>query len=108
MPHILKYREDDNRWALWSTISDGLITDWLTHEEMKKELKLRDWGIGRILRELGDRFGVLERFKDGKWGCYVPNDIGISATGDTPEDVLLELLFRLGNLSVEDYRKLMD
>ncbi len=36
MGRLLKHREKDNKWRLWTTISDGWLTDWLTEEEMKE------------------------------------------------------------------------
>jgi hypothetical protein len=31
----LKHRAKDNKWRVWTTVSDGWITDWLTEDEAK-------------------------------------------------------------------------
>ena len=38
MSWLLKYRKKDNKWRIWTTISDGWITDWLTENEVKQAL----------------------------------------------------------------------
>lgn len=38
MGRLLKFRNKDTKWRLWTTISDGWLTDWLTEEEMKAVL----------------------------------------------------------------------
>lgn len=38
MGRMLQYREKDKKWRLWTTISDGWLTEWLTEQEMKEEL----------------------------------------------------------------------
>src|SRR5438128_792596 len=38
MGRLLKHRKKDNKWRLWTTISDGWLTDWLTEDEMKQYL----------------------------------------------------------------------
>src|SRR5437870_5050820 len=38
MGRLLKHRSKDEKWRLWSTISDGWLTDWLTEAEMKQYL----------------------------------------------------------------------
>lgn len=38
MSHLLKHREKDNKWRMWSTISDQWITDWLTEDEVRRAL----------------------------------------------------------------------
>ncbi len=48
--------------------------------------------VAELIELLGEKFGVLERFKDGGFGAYIPNDIGVSATGKKVADVLAELL----------------
>lgn len=51
--------------------------------------------VAELLELLGDKFGVLERFKQGGYGAYIPNDIGTSATGEKVADVLAELLMKV-------------
>ena len=51
--------------------------------------------VAELIELLGDKFGVLERFPySGKFGAYIPNDIGTSATGVKVADVLAELLLQ--------------
>lgn len=54
-----------------------------------------DWALvptaSEIIAALGDNFGVLERFKDGSFGAYIPCDCGTNGMGPTPEDALAEL-----------------
>jgi hypothetical protein len=38
MGHMLKHRAKDDKWRLYTTISEGWLTDWLTADEMKREL----------------------------------------------------------------------
>lgn len=38
MSHVLKHRVKDDKWRLWTTISDGWLTEWLTADDMKHEL----------------------------------------------------------------------
>ncbi len=33
---LLKHRDKDNKWRLWTTISDGWLTGWLNEKEVKK------------------------------------------------------------------------
>src|SRR4051794_27764036 len=41
MGWLLKHRKKDNRWRIWTTVSDGWITDWLSESELKAELAAR-------------------------------------------------------------------
>jgi len=36
MSWLIKHRKKDDKYRLWTTISDGWITDWLTRDEMIK------------------------------------------------------------------------
>lgn len=38
MGRMLQHRAKDNKWRLWTTISDGWITEWLTENEMKRQI----------------------------------------------------------------------
>lgn len=38
MSWLLKHRKKDNKYRIYTTISDGWITDWLTESEMKEHL----------------------------------------------------------------------
>lgn len=38
MGWLLKHREKDNKWRIWTTISDGWVTDWLSEDEAKAYL----------------------------------------------------------------------
>lgn len=40
--------------------------------------------LAELIKILGDRFGVMERFDTGEFGAYIPHDIGVSGTGATP------------------------
>lgn len=50
--------------------------------------------FSELIELLGEKFGVFERLKSGKFGAYIPNDIGVSATGEFAPDVLAELLMK--------------
>lgn len=51
--------------------------------------------VAELIDLLGPNFGVLERFQhSGKFGAYIPNDIGTSSTGEKVADVLGELLLQ--------------
>lgn len=55
--------------------------------------KVAAFTVAELIDLLGPKFGVLERFPhSGKFGAYIPNDIGTSATGDKVADVLAQLL----------------
>lgn len=61
--------------------------------DMKEGLVVSAYTVAEIIYLLGDKFGVLERFPhSGEFGAYIPNDIGVSATGEKIADVLAELL----------------
>jgi len=47
-----------------------------------------------LINLLGDNFGVLDRFENGKFGAYKPNDCGINGIGNTPQEALTELLIK--------------
>lgn len=53
--------------------------------------------LSELISALGDKFGVLERFKDGTYGSYYPNDIGTSGLGNTPEAAVAKLWLALKN-----------
>lgn len=38
MGKLIKYRKRDNKWRVWTTISDGWLTNWLTDAELKEYL----------------------------------------------------------------------
>lgn len=38
MSLLLKHREKDNKWRVWTTISDGWLTSWLSEKEVKQYL----------------------------------------------------------------------
>lgn len=60
---------------------------------IEQENLIAAFTIAELIELLGDKFGVLERFThNGKFGAYVPRDIGTSATGEKVADVLAELL----------------
>ena len=42
MSWLLKHRKKDNKWRIWTTISDGWLTDWLSENEIKEYLTWRD------------------------------------------------------------------
>jgi hypothetical protein len=57
--------------------------------------------LSELISALGDKFGVLERFKDGTYGSYYPNDIGTSGLGDTPEEAVANLWLQVNALPNE-------
>lgn len=48
--------------------------------------------VAELISRLGDKFGVLNSFKDGTFGAYIPNDCGVNGLGDTPQEALANLL----------------
>lgn len=36
MARELHHRKKDNKYALWSTVVDGYVTDWKSKEEIKQ------------------------------------------------------------------------
>lgn len=48
--------------------------------------------VTELIAVLGDKFGVLDRLHNGKWGCYIPNDCGVNGIADTPADALAALV----------------
>lgn len=38
MGRLLKHRKKDDKWRLWSTVSDEWATDWHTEDEIKQEI----------------------------------------------------------------------
>jgi hypothetical protein len=38
MSWLLKHRKKDNKWRIYTNISGGWITDWLTEKEIKNRL----------------------------------------------------------------------
>lgn len=59
--------------------------------------------VAELIELLGNKLGVIDHFKNGEWGAYIPNDIGVSATGKYLPDVLAELLMRVTDM--EDYEE---
>lgn len=59
-------------------------------------IPLRKPDLEELIDACGDRFGVLERFKNNKgWGCYVPNDCAINGLGKTPKEAVANLYLEL-------------
>lgn len=42
MSWLLKHRKKDNKWRIYTTISEGWITHWMTEKEIKEYLAWRD------------------------------------------------------------------
>lgn len=40
MGRLIEHRESDDKWRVWSTISDIWMTDWLTLDEIKEYFSL--------------------------------------------------------------------
>ncbi len=57
-----------------------------------EEWRIISPSLSELIEACGEKFGVLERFKhSGKFGAYIPNDIGTSGTGSTPEEAVANL-----------------
>ena len=41
MSILVKLRKKDNKFRIWTTVSDGWLTDWVTKEEAIKYLQFR-------------------------------------------------------------------
>lgn len=93
----LWYHIKENDWSIqteehWNCV-DG---EWGICRDMKEDMEyVSAYTVAELLELLGENFGVLERFShSGKFGAYIPRDIGTSATGEKVADVLAELLLQ--------------
>ncbi len=66
---------------------------------LKRGIKDERWNEGvsaftvaELISRLGDKFGILERFKDNTYGAYIPNDCGVNGLGENPQEALANLL----------------
>ncbi len=59
---LIKHRKKDDKYRLWTTISDGWLTNWLTKWGMIRHLQHR-------VREQAEREceEIAARFPDGYW-----------------------------------------
>ena len=47
--------------------------------------------LEELIEACGEKFGVLERFRGGTFGAYVPNDISVNGLGATPAEAIARL-----------------
>lgn len=66
MGHLLKHREKDNKYRLWSTISDVWLTKWMTENEIKKDLATQ--------LEYDYKVKIIERLWSFPHGYYDKDD----------------------------------
>lgn len=55
--------------------------------------------LEELIEACGDRFGVLDHFNNGRWGAYVPRDIGTNGIGNTPSEAVAALYLELNKKS---------
>ena len=48
--------------------------------------------VVELINILGANFGVLERFRNGTFGAYIPNDCGVNGLGISPQEALANLI----------------
>lgn len=48
MSWLLKHRKKDGKYRIWTTISDGWITDWLSEDEIKEYLRWREYADTKL------------------------------------------------------------
>lgn len=86
----------------WVTEDDIVLPKWrIDNKSIRKGLKSRSeypdfekivaLTVAELLFRLGDKFGILERFDKGDWGCYIPRDCGTNGIDKTPANALARL-----------------
>jgi len=76
------------------------VDEWNIEFGKSKECKYKNWGISfcsaftvaELIKLLGKKFGVLERFPGRTYGAYIPNNCGVNGMGKTPQEALANLL----------------
>lgn len=95
-----QYDHAPEEWSIWNNVDYERYG--ITDED--KDKKISAFTIPELIHLLGKRFGVLERFHDGKFGAYIPHDIAVHGIGETPTEALGNLLLRTWGLTDEELK----
>lgn len=50
--------------------------------------------VAELIFILGKKFGILDKFKNGEFGAYIPNDCSVHGMGKTPCEALANLIIK--------------
>jgi hypothetical protein len=73
MGWLLKHRKKDNKYRIWTTMSDGWITGWCTEDEIKAEIAFH-WRLDHMRKVIEEYMNFPTGWTDKDTYKRVPSD----------------------------------